>query len=200
MNHLLSDIWKGLSQASWLDQVNLVLGIVGVWLMVRRSLWAFPIGLIAVTVQGILLYRTRFYADATLQGFFCVTLAWGWWHWVKDRGAAPELPVTRLTPRALSLSLLITIVATVAWAMVLVTWTDAVMPLRDAFIAATSVTAQVLQARKKLENWPLWLVANGVAVVAYWYADLGYTSFLYAIYFVLAVMGWREWARAKRVA
>ena len=27
-----------------------------------------------------------------------------------------------------------------------------------------SVAAQVLQARKNLENWPLWIAANGVAV------------------------------------
>ncbi|MEO7598033.1 MAG: nicotinamide riboside transporter PnuC [Opitutus sp.] len=197
MNHLLSDIWTGLTQASWLDQVNLVLGIVGVWLMIRRNLWAFPVGLVAVTVQGVLFFRTRFYADATLQVFFLVTLAWGWWHWVKARGAAPELPVSRLTPRALSVTLLVTTFATVVWAFALASWTDAVMPLRDAFIAAFSVTAQVLQARKKLENWPLWLAANGVAIVSYWYADLGYTAFLYAIYFVLAVTGWKQWARAN---
>ena len=199
MNHLLRDIWNGLTEASWLDQLNLVLGIAGVWLMVRRNLWAFPVGLIAVTVQGVLFFRTRFYADATLQVFFFVSLVWGWWHWVKDRGAAPELPVTRMSPRALSLTLLGTLLATVLWAFALVEWTDAVMPLRDAFIASFSVAAQVLQARKNLENWPLWLAANGVAIVSYWYANLGYTAFLYAIYLVLAVFGWRAWARAKTV-
>ena len=199
MNHLLNDIWTGLTQASWLDQVNLVLGIIGVWLMIRRNLWAFPVGLVAVSVQGVLFFQTRFYADATLQVFFFITLAWGWWHWVKARGAAPELPVTRLTPRALSVSLLVTFFATIVWAFALVSWTDAVMPLRDAFIAAFSVTAQILQARKKLENWPLWLAANGVAIVSYWYADLGYTAFLYAVYFVLSVVGWKQWARAKTV-
>ena len=35
-----------------LDQINLALGVVGVWLMIRRTLWAFPVGLAAVTVLG----------------------------------------------------------------------------------------------------------------------------------------------------
>jgi nicotinamide mononucleotide transporter len=46
-----------------------------------------------------------------------------------------------------------------------------------------------------IENWPLWIVVNVVAVAAYWKADLAYTAFLYVIYLGLAVVGWREWAR-----
>jgi nicotinamide mononucleotide transporter len=88
MNSVLHSIWEGLTTASLLDQVNLVLGVVGVWLMIKRTLWAFPVGLVAVTVQGVLFFQTRFYADATLQVFFFVALAWGWRHWVRDRGAA----------------------------------------------------------------------------------------------------------------
>ena len=59
------------------------------------------------------------------------------------------------------------------------------------------IVAQVLQARKVIENWPLWVVVNVVAIAAYWKADLAYTAFLYAIYLGLAVVGWREWAREE---
>ena len=79
-------------------------------------------------------------------------------------------------------------------------WKGAIMPWRDAFIAAFSVAAQVLQARKNLENWPLWVVVNLVAIVSYWSAELAYTAFLYAIYLVLAFAGWREWRRAMKGA
>jgi nicotinamide mononucleotide transporter len=61
------------------------------------------------------------------------------------------------------------------------------------------VAAQVLQARKKLENWPLWIGVNLVAVAAYWKAELAFTAFLYAVYLGLAVLGWRAWQRAARV-
>ncbi len=176
--------------------MNLVLGILGVGLMIRRTLWAFPVGLVAVTVQGVLFFRTRFYADAALQGFFFVALAWGWRHWVRDRGEAPELPVTTLTWRGRAGVVGLAALATVGWALGLRQWTDAIMPWRDAFIAAFSVAAQVLQARKKLENWPLWIGVNAVAIASYWNADLAYTAFLYAVYLGLAVAGWRSWQQA----
>jgi nicotinamide mononucleotide transporter len=196
MSEIARTIWAGFVGSSWLDLANLVLGIVGVVLMVRRSLWAFPVGLVAVSVQGVLFWRAKFPADAALQVFFFITLAWGWWHWVRDRGAAPELPVTRLGWRGRAMILGLAAAATAVWALTVGKWTGAVMPWRDAFIAAFSVAAQVLQARKNIENWPLWLIVNAVAIAAYWKAELAFTAFLYAVYFGLALAGWRAWRTA----
>ena len=198
MHEILRNIWAGLVAGSPLDQVNLVLGIAGVWLMIRRSLWAFPVGLAAVTVQGVLFYRTQFYADATVQVFFFVALAYGWWHWVRGRGTAPELPVTTQKWRARGLGLLLAVAGTVVWAVVEKKYTDTTVPWRDAFIAAFSVAGQVLQSRKHLENWPVWVVVNLVAIVSYWSADLAFTAFLYAIYLAMSFAGWREWLKAMK--
>jgi nicotinamide mononucleotide transporter len=195
MSAVWQSIWTGLTTASLLDQINLVLGLVGVALMVRRSLWAFPIGLVAVSVQGVLFYRSSFPADAVLQVFYFVSLAWGWWHWARDRGAAPELPVTRLSPRGRWITLVSAAAATAVWALTVGPWMKALMPWRDAFIAAFSVAAQVLQVRKNIENWALWAVVNVVAIASYWSAELAYTAFLYAIYLVLGLVGWSTWAR-----
>lgn len=198
VNEILRNIWSGLAGAPALDQANLALGVVGVWLMIRRSLWAFPIGLAAVTVQGVLFFRTRIYADALLQVFFFVTLAWGWRHWLKGRGAATELPVTQLGWRGSAVVVGLAAAATVVWALALQRWTDAVIPWRDAFVAAFSVAAQVLQARKQIETWPLWVLVNVVAIPAYWSASLAFSAFLYLIYLGLAFAGWVAWTRATK--
>ncbi len=200
MNQILPNLWSGLTSGSPLDQLNLVLGVVGVWLMIKRTLWAFPVGLVAVSVQGVLFYQAHFPADAALQVFYFVMLGWGWWHWVRDRGAAPELPVTALDWRGRGVTLLAATAAAVTWALTVGRWMHAAMPWRDAFIAAFAVAAQWLQVRKKLENWLLWVVTNLVAVISYWSAELPASSFLYAIYLVMSFLGWREWRRAMKAA
>jgi nicotinamide mononucleotide transporter len=198
MSGVWQAIWTGLTTASPLDQLNLVLGLVGVVLMVRRSLWAFPVGLVAVSVQGVLFYRTGFPADAALQIFFFISLVWGWWHWVKHRGAAPELPVTRLSRQELALTLLGAGAATAGWALFAAPYLHSVMPWRDGFIAMFSVAAQILQVKKNLENWALWTAINAVAIVSYWSAELAFTAFLYAIYLLLGLIGWWEWSKARK--
>ena len=200
MDTILRAIWQGFVAGSALDQINLVLGVVGVWLMTRRNLLAFPVGLVAVAVQGVLFFRTRFYADAALQVFFFGALAWGWRHWVRDRGAAPELPVTTLSRRGRVSCVAAAAAMTAVWASVLAQWTDAIMPWRDAAIAALQVAGQVLQARKKLENWALFTAANLIAIPAYWSAELAYTAFLFGVYLVLGLVGWRAWWIAWRAA
>jgi nicotinamide mononucleotide transporter len=198
MNAVWKDICSGLTAASPLDQANLVLGIFGVGLMIRRSLWAFPVGLVAVTVQGVLFYRTRYYADATLQVFFFAALAYGWWHWTRRKGSAAELPVTRMTRRGVLYALGLAGATSLAWALVLRQYTNAIMPFRDAFIAAFSVAAQILQSRKQIDNWPFWVVVNLVAICSYWLGGLYYTAFLYAVYLGMAFWGWRAWRKAYR--
>ena len=198
MSAIWHEIWNGLTTASPLDQTNLILGIAGVWLMIRQSLWAFPVGLVAVTLQAVLFYQSRYYADGTLQIFFFAALAYGWWHWTHDKGAAPELPVARLTPRGLLVTIALAGAGTLIWALVARKYTDSIMPFRDAFIAAFSVAAQTLQSRKQIENWPFWVVVNGVAICSYWLGGLYYTAFLYLIYLLMAFGGWRSWRASMR--
>lgn len=198
MEAIWENIRRGLAEASPLDQANLALGLLGVGLMIRRSLWAFPVGLVAVCVQGVLFWDARFYADAILQCFFFACLAYGWWHWRRDTARAETggAHVTMLPRRARFGWLAAGLVLTLGWGAWLHTHTDAAQPFRDAFIAAFSLIGQFLQVRKNIENWLVWLVVNAVAVTAYWSADLAYTAFLYALYLLLAALGLRSWRQA----
>ena len=201
MNLFFQNIWEGLTTWS-LDQANFLLGVVGVWLMIRRSLWAFPVGLLAVAVQGVLFWRIQLFAEAKVQVFYFGVLAYGWWHWVKHKGNAPELPITVLRWPARFGYLAAGAAGTVLWAEYLRYNTSAVAPYRDAFLASFGIVAQVMQSRKNLDNWPVWVVVNATAVVVDLQRghSLAYTAFLYAIYLFLAFAGWREWLRARRVA
>ena len=198
MSEVLRNIWQGFAEARLLDLINLLLGVAGVWLMTRRSLLAFPVGLVAVTVQGLLFWQAKFYADAKLQGFFFACLVYGWWHWTKHKGTAPELPVTRLTWRARLIGAGSAAALAGAWGWWQAAHTDAAQPYRDAFIASFSVLGQVWQVRKRVENWPVWTVVNLTAIAAYWSAELAFTAFLYGIFLVLGLLGWAEWEKALR--
>jgi nicotinamide mononucleotide transporter len=199
VNEFWQNIREGLTTFS-LDQVNFLIGVVGVWLMIRRSLWAFPVGLAAVAVQGVLFWRIQLFAEAKVQVFYAGGLAYGWWHWVKHKGNAPELPVTVLRWRSRALYAAAGVIGTVLWAEYLRRHTSAVAPYRDAFLASFGIVAQLMQARKNIDNWPVWVLVNAVAVIFYLQLGhaLAYTAFLYAIYLGLAFAGWREWSRVLR--
>ena len=198
MNEVLESIRDGFAQSRPLDLINLVLGVTGVWLMTRRKLLAFPVGLAAVSVQGWLFWDSRFYADAKLQVFFFVCLCYGWWHWTRHKGGAPELPVTTLSWRARLVGVGAASALWLAWGSWQAAHTDAPMPFRDTFIASFSFLGQIWQVRKRLENWPVWTAVNAVAIVSYWSGVGAFTAFLYAIFLVLGLSGWVAWTRAMK--
>ena len=107
--------------------------------------------------------------------------------------------MTRLSRGAIAACVGVGLVGTVLWGWYLATRTDAAMPYRDAFIAAFSILAQWLQARKKLENWIAWMVVNAAAVAVYWIAGLYWFAVLYVLFFILAWM-WGADAAARWLA
>ncbi len=196
-----------------LELSGAVMGVIGVWLMIRQRVAAWPVGLVQVVLYAWIFFQARIYSSALLQGVFFVILLYGWWHWWRgartggaestaarvssESGAtsdgAGELPVTRLGAVGWFAAVAVGTVVTVAWGLFLERTTDAVMPFWDAGVLGFSLVAQVLQARKKRENWLFWSGVNAVALGLYFSQGLRVTAALYAVFLGLAVVGWRAW-------
>jgi len=56
-----------------------------------------------------------------------------------------------------------------------------------------SVIAQILMVREKFETWPIWFVVDFVATIHYARQGLWFTSILYIVFTIIALVGWRKW-------
>ena len=175
-----------------------VLGVIGVALMVRQSVWGWPVGLVQVAVSAWVFHGARLYSDVLLQGCFFVLQAYGWWHWRRGGAGSETLPVTRLAPRIILVGSGLGVGVTLVWGEVMRRATDAALPHWDAFILVFSLLSQWLQARKHLENWAGWMSVNTVAVGVYWARDLRGFSALYLLFCVMAAWGYLSWRRAMK--
>ncbi len=189
--------------------IGTVLGVIGVWLMIRQNIIGWPVGLVQVAVYAWVFFDAKLYSDAILQVAFFLIQAYGWWHWWRGRkpdlrslgegGPAHQLSVTQLGPAAAAGAVVAGAVVTAGWGTFMHRTTDAALPYWDAFILIYSLIAQWLQARKKLECWPGWLLVNTVAIGVYWVKDLRLTAGLYVIFWLMALWGWREWRISMQV-
>ncbi|HRG55459.1 MAG TPA: nicotinamide riboside transporter PnuC [Lacunisphaera sp.] len=180
--------------------IGTVLGVIGVWLMIRQSIIGWPVGLVQVAVYAWVFFDARLYSDAILQIAFFLIQAYGWWHWWHGRTPDHALPVTVLGGAATAGVVVAAGLVAVGWGALMHRTTDAALPYWDAFILSYSLGAQWLQARKKLECWPGWLLVNTVAIGVYWVKDLRLTAGLYAIFWLMALWGWRAWRQSMKEA
>ena len=175
-----------------------LLGVVTVALVVRRSVWNYPFALVMVVLYARVFFDAKLYSDALLQLFFFVVNLYGWWSWSRASAAAEDIIVERLAPAARWRWLAITAVAVAAWASIVDRYTDAALPWWDATAAILSVAAQILQTRRLIESWIVWVIVDLLSIGLYAVKGLWLTLFLYVIFLAMAVWGLIDWRRAER--
>ena len=177
----------------WIEAVAVVFGLACVWLTIRQNIWCWPTGLVQVCLFIFIFYYAKLYSDLILHGVYVVLQIYGWHHWLHGGRDRAKLSVSWLGNRKSMEWGAAVLAATVVWGYVMASWTDAAVPYGDAFTTAASLAAQWLMARKRLESWLFWIAVDVVAVGVYLYKALYLTAGLYAVFFVLAIMGYRAW-------
>jgi nicotinamide mononucleotide transporter len=178
------------------ETIAVVLGIVNVWLAVRRSVWNFPVAIVSVSLLGWLVFHQRLYSDALLQAFFVVANVYGWIKWRAARAVARTVPVERMSTREIAAWAAGGLVVAIGWAWATETFTDAMRPWWDAPTFVASIAAQVLMGQRKLENWLLWIAVDLALIPLYAVQHLRGLAALYVVYLILSVWGWIDWRRA----
>lgn len=179
-----------------LEIVAAVFGAVAVYLSARENIWSWPTAIVNVGLYTIVFYQSRLYAEMGLQVVYLVLSIYGWYNWLHGGVQRMVLHVSRASLRTLLLLALVVAAGSFALGNTLATRTNAVLPYLDATLAVTSLAAQWLMTRKVLENWLLWIAVDVVYVPMFVSRGLIATAVLYAVFLVLAVLGFISWRRS----
>ena len=183
-----------------IEYVAALFGIVSVYLVTRQSIWAWPTGIVNVGLYIAVFFAARLYADMGLQVVYLILSVYGWYAWLYGGAHHSALRVTRTSRRLGITLLLLNGAAWIVLATLLDRHTNAVLPWLDSLLTTSSLAAQWMMTRKLLEHWLVWIMVDVAYVPMYLSQGLYPTAALYAVFLVLAVMGYRDWRRPWRVA
>lgn len=178
-----------------IEGAAVVFGLICVWLTVRQNIWCWPTGLVQVALYIFIFYQVKLYSDLILHLVYVGLQIYGWYHWLHGGKNRAPLPVSTLGSRSRIAWPLLVIAGTSGWGYLMANFTDAAVPYGDAFTTVASLIAQWLMVRKRLESWLFWIAVDVVAIGIYWHKSLYLTSGLYAVFLVLATIGWFEWRK-----
>lgn len=183
-------------QNNWIEIVGAILSLIYLYLSIKQkiSLWIF--GFLCSAMYVVVFYQSKFYADMTLQFYYLAVSVYGWINWkLGKQQTGHEIPVIRTSKRmSVYLGLVIVFVFGLYY-LVLVRFTDSPIPIGDSFTTALSVVATWMLARKMLENWLLWIIADSLLVGLFIYKGLFPTAILFIIYTLMAVLGYWQWKK-----
>ncbi|MEY5008667.1 MAG: hypothetical protein RL764_1983 [Pseudomonadota bacterium] len=182
---------------SLLEVLAALFGLANIALIIRRSVWNFPVALVMVSLSGVVLWDARLYSDAALQIFFFIVNILGWVLWARNQGAAGEIMVDRLGLTGQIIWTSSALAAVWGWGWFMAGHTQASFPYWDASVAVLSVCAQILMTRRYIDNWHWWIVINILSIGLYAAKGLYWFTGLYILFLGMAVLGLVEWRRAE---
>ena len=194
---------------SYLELVGTLFNLWSVWLVMRRRIETWPVGIVGIVLFLLLFYQIRLYSDVFEQIYFLIASFVGWWHWQR---AAPETETQTGAAYSSRAGLWGWAAMTLVGGLALGAFTSrahlllpdvftepAAYPFLDALTTAMSFTATWLMTRKRTEHWVYWIIVDVIGIGLYYAQGAVFVAGLYVVFLVLATRGWLAW-RALRPA
>ena len=186
-------------QTNWIELVGAILSLIYLYLSIKQkvSLWFF--GIISSVFYIVIFFQTKFYADMSLQFYYVFISIYGWLNWKRgNQGSGEELPTTQLSKRLLLNLVVATGLIYIVYYLILSKFTDSTIPKADSLVGALSVVGTWMLAKKFIENWLVWIVADALCVGLYIYKGLFPTAILFIVYTVMSVVGYWQWRKRMK--
>jgi len=174
-------------EVSILEFVAALTSFIGVWLGTTGKRITWPWWAISSALYGVFFYQADLFASAVLQIIFILAAIYGWKDWAPT-GAVPGNMSIRNRR-----NLVIGTVFSVAVLSPVLSNLGAAATWSDAFLLIGSLIAQVMMVYEKYESWVVWFVVDLVGTIEYALLGYWFTAVLYAVFTIVAVLGWRRW-------
>ena len=181
-----------------LELTAILFGLLSVWYAKKDNIWVFPMGIINTSIYVYLLWKWSLLGDMMVNFYYVVMSIYGWYHWTRKKDDVVEFPISRITFHEKKLSVII-FLATVAFVVAIYIffdkfthWTSYV----DTFVTGIFFVGMWLMARRKIENWILWIIGDIISIPMYFFKGYSFTSIQYLIFTIIAIFGYLEWKKS----
>jgi nicotinamide mononucleotide transporter len=192
---------------SYIEFVGTLLYFASVYLISRKNIITWPVGIASVILYGILFYQIQLYSDMMEQIYYLIISIVGWITWQKQKTKTNEINTTWSSTIGIIIPVLITIVATTILSFCVSNfhvWLPSIFPepasypVIDALTTIMSFVAMYLTTTRKNEGWIYWIIVDLIGIWLYWIKDVKFISLQYVFLLGMAIYGFIFWLCANR--
>ena len=186
---------------SYVELIGTVFGLVSVYFASRANMLTWGTGIVNEVFLFLLFFQVHLYADMFLQVYFFVVTLYGWYNW---HTVTAENKITSINNRARVLNATIIIGCSLLSGFLIKDLhlylpnhfkNAASYPYIDSLVMVLSIVATILLAKKKIENWYLWILVDAICVMLYYKKGIYFLSLEYLIFLGLASYGLYHWRK-----
>lgn len=180
-----------------LELVAVVFGVISVLFARKNNILVYPTGLVSTILYVYILFEFQLYGDLIINFYYTIMSFLGWYLWSKTKDGEDEFPISIINRKEILVSTLIFTITLTFVALVyhffdkFTDWTAYV----DALTTGLFFVGMWLMAKRKIENWILWIIADAISIPLYFYKGLTFSSFQFILFTIIAILGYKEWKR-----
>jgi nicotinamide mononucleotide transporter len=179
-----------------IEIIIFIFGVLSVYFAKKENILVYPTGIICTILSVYIMYNAKYYADMSINVYYSIMSVYGWFQWKKITNGE-VLSISRTSEREKIIGLGLFLITGLICVLIY-TFFDYKLQLNnylDVFTTSLFFTAMWYMARKKIENWTLWIVGNTFAVYIFFDRQLYIIAIQYIIFTILAISAYIEWKK-----
>lgn len=188
---------------NYIEAVGTLLSIVYLIFSIKQNIWLWPLGIISSAMYIYIFFIAKIYADMGLQVYYVLISIYGWYSWsIANKKTSRSAKINSIFHQNYLIFYLIlaAVILFILLSQILLRYTDSNIPYLDAITTSLSIIATWMLAKKYIEHWFVWIVVDALSSGIYIYKELYFTVFLYLVYTLMAVIGYREWNKDAEIS
>lgn len=181
-----------------LEAIIFIFGIASVWYAKKENILVYPTGLIATIISVYLLFKDQLFGDMMMNFYFSIMSIYGWWNWARKKDNKKVVQISRTNNKEKIIGLVLFVLTVFITYMVYKSSgiEIAISNYIDMITSGMFFTGMWYMAKKKIENWTLWIIADIITVPLYAYRGWGMLSLQYLIFTILAIQAYLVWKKS----
>jgi len=185
----------------WFEIIAATLGIIAIYFQIKVKPFYWIISLVVSSMYIVVYFSAKLYADMSMQFYYVGMSIYGLYVWLSGNNNSDKktIPISKIKNfKSWIIIVLISALSFIIIGYILKNFTDSNVPWWDSFTTSLSFVATWMLARKKIENWLVWIVVDATSVALYIYKQLYPTTILFIVLTLLAIVGYLQWKRELR--
>ena len=179
-----------------IEIVIFIFGVLSVYFAKKENVLVYPTGIICTILSVYIMFHAKYYADMSINIYYSIMSVYGWFQWKKiTNGEVLSISRTNLKEKIIGVILFL---ITGIICVFIYTFFDYKLQLNnylDIFTTSLFFTAMWYMAKKKIENWTLWIIGNTFAVYIFFDRQLYIIAIQYIIFTILAISAYIKWKK-----
>lgn len=195
------------------EVVAVLFGLLSVFFSIKQNIWVYPTGIISTVLFIYIMYVFGLLGDMLINVYYTAMSIYGWILWSKHSDDNIHVEVKKASKKDWQIGSVLFVGSLLFVGLVYyfkpyidnefsmngvrlglyhLDWAN----YTDIITTSLFLVGMFFMAKRNIENWIFWIVADFICIPMMLYKGLGITAIQYIIFTAMAIIGYLEWKKS----